>query len=147
MNIYKAELVAKISQFWQNVTTPRGTKPKEKRSERQHIKKKKSDSHTVVTVPTVHSITPAYIFLFRNISMLTCSRVRRKHSLVTVSPAAENTRSDGAEVAGMQRYCRANFDRNLLPFTFHQSAGLYSIKYFKTHSMQHNVLLIDNNIN
>ena len=81
--------------------------------------------------------------------MLTCSGVRREHSLVTVSPAAENTRSDGTEVAGMQRYCRANFDSpgNLLPFTFHQSAGLYSIKCFKTHSMQHNVLLIDNNIN
>ena len=55
--------------------------------------------------------------------MLTCSRVRRERSLVTVSPAAKNTRSDGTEVAGMQRYY--NFDRNLLPFTFHQSAGWY----------------------
>ena len=45
-----------------------------------------------------------YLFLFENISMLTCSGVRRDRIVVTVSPAAENTHSDGTDVAGMHRY-------------------------------------------
>ncbi|CAL8395015.1 unnamed protein product [Boreogadus saida] len=41
-------------------------------------------------------------------SMLTCSGVRRYRSLVTVSPAAENTRSEGTDVAVMHKYLCAN---------------------------------------
>ena len=47
---------------------------------------------------------PVYGFLFRKMSMLTCSGVRRDRSLVTVSPAAENTRSEGTDVAVMHKY-------------------------------------------
>ena len=54
---------------------------------------------------------PVYGFLFRKMSMLTCSGVRRDRSLVTVSPAAENTRSEGTDVAVMHKYLRANLAR------------------------------------
>ena len=37
-----------------------------------------------------------------------CVGVRRDRSLVTVSPAAENTRSEGTEVAVTHTYLRAN---------------------------------------
>ena len=60
--------------------------------------------------------------------MLTCSGVRRDSSLVTVSPAAENTRSEGINVVVMHGYLRANLASlgNLIPFTLHQSVGVQS---------------------
>ena len=44
-----------------------------------------------------------YLFLFENISMLTCSGVRHDRIVVTISPAAENIHSDGTDVGGMNR--------------------------------------------
>ena len=62
--------------------------------------------------PVTHTTSaPVYGFLFRKMSMLTCSGVRRDRSLVTISPAAENTRSEGADVAVMHKYLRANLAR------------------------------------
>ena len=42
-------------------------------------------------------------FLFSEISMSTCFGSKRDLSLFTTSPAAENTLSDGTDVAGTQR--------------------------------------------
>ena len=50
---------------------------------------------------------PVYWFLLRKISMLTWSGIRRDRNLVTASPAAENTRSEGTDVARMHRYTSA----------------------------------------
>lgn len=49
-------------------------------------------------------------------------------SLFTVSPAAENTLSEGTDVPGMHKYCLARLANlgNRLAFSFHQSTGLIS---------------------
>ena len=70
----------------------------------------------------------SYSFLFRNMSIFTCSGVRRDRILVTVSPAAENTLSDGTDVAGMHKYLFANFANlgNRTPLSLHQPVGVQS---------------------
>ena len=40
------------------------------------------------------------IFMFKKISISTCSGWRRVRNLLTISPAAEKTHSDGTDVAG-----------------------------------------------
>ena len=49
-------------------------------------------------------------------------------SLLTVRPAAENTRSEGTDVPGMAKYFRARFASlgNLPSLTFHHAVGLES---------------------
>ena len=58
--------------------------------------------------------------------MLACFEVRHDRRLVTVSPATENNRSEGTDVAVMHRYLRAYVacQGNLIPFTFHQPVGV-----------------------
>ena len=61
-------------------------------------------------------------------SIFTCSGVRRDRILVTVSRAAENTLSDGTDVAGMHKYLFANFANlgNRTPLSLHQPVGVQS---------------------
>ena len=71
---------------------------------------------------------PIYVFLFMKINIFTCSGVRRVRSRFTVSPAAEKTRSDGTEVAGVHRLHCANLASlgYLSALFFHQSVGFES---------------------
>ena len=65
------------------------------------------------------------IFLFKNTSMSTCSGVRLALKRDTISPATENTRLAGLEVAMIAKYFLANTANvgNLHAFTFHHSRG------------------------
>ena len=54
----------------------------------------------------------------------TVSGESRLRSLVTINPILENTRSAGVDVAGIAKYCFANWDRhgNDDDFIFHHSS-------------------------
>jgi len=64
-------------------------------------------------------------------------------SLLTVSPATENTRSDGVDVAGIFNIHLATFEScgNLFSFSFHQVRGFvflfitFSAKYCSSSSL------------
>lgn len=51
-----------------------------------------------------HTLGAHHWFLFKKISMLTYSGVSLVRILLTVRPAAENTRSDGTDVPGMHKH-------------------------------------------
>ncbi len=63
----------------------------------KHIVNSLNDG-TMWTLTSVFIIT-YFIFLFLKMSMFTCSGRRRERNLFTISPAAENTLSDGTDAA------------------------------------------------
>lgn len=77
---------------------------------------------------THHNIFRADWFLLRKMSIPMWSGVSRVCSLFTVSPAAENTLSDGTDVPGLHKHCLADLAslENLSMFVFHQLTGLTS---------------------
>ena len=69
-----------------------------------------------------------FILLLRKMSLSAVEGLSEALSLVTVSPAVENARSDGTLEAGIARYMWANRDNllNLYPCSSHQAKGHFT---------------------
>ena len=73
-----------------------------------------------------HTIHTRFKLQCKNVSILTCSGVRLALFLEALFPAAEKSRSEGVDVAGMHKKDLASDARagNLASFDFHQDRGL-----------------------
>ncbi len=63
----------------------------------KHIVNSLNDGTMWTLILTSVFIITYFIFLFKKMSMFTCSGRRRERNLFTISPAAENTLSDGTD--------------------------------------------------
>lgn len=73
-----------------------------------------------------HTFHTRFKLQCKNVSILTCSGVRLALFLEAMFPAAEKSRSEGVDVAGMHKNDLASDARagNLASFDFHQDRGL-----------------------